>query len=222
MGLFGTLFGKPAKSTSKSWNDAAPWVNQTFQPTAQTGMGGIDMLGKELEGGFDQYRDNAGWNFQLDEGLDAITGSRAARGLLRSGSTGKEYVNYGNNLKRGFYDNYLGQLGQLGQLGLGAGGLVVGANQRNEGVSKGGSEGILGKIAQIAGAAASFSDRRLKTDIEKIGEEPDGLGVYRFRYHWEETPREGVMADEVAQLRPWALGPVVDGYATVHYDRLEA
>jgi hypothetical protein len=29
------------------------------------------------------------------------------------------------------------------------------------------------------------------------------------------------MADEVAQLRPWALGPTVAGFATVDYGKLE-
>lgn len=220
MGLFGKLFGKAGSSTSKSWNDAAPWANQTFQPAAQAGVGGINQLAGELDGGFDDYARNAGWDFQLDEGLDGITGSAAARGLLRSGSAGKAFVKYGNDLKSGMYNNYLGQLGLLGGMGLNAGQLAIGANQRSEGTSKGASDGLLGKIGQAAGAFASFSDRRLKADIEKIGEEPDGLGRYRFRYLGETETREGVMADEVAQLRPWALGPEFGGYATVNYEAL--
>jgi hypothetical protein len=220
VGLFGTLFGKPGTSTSKSWNDAAPWANQTFQPAAQAGVGGINQLAGELDGGFDDYAKNAGWDFQLGEGLDGITGSAAARGLLRSGSAGKAFVKYGNDLKGGMYNNYLGQLGNLGQLGLGTGGLLANFNQRNEGVSKGATDGLLGKIGQAAGMFASFSDRRLKTDIEPIGADSDGLGRYRYRYLWEDETREGVMADEVATVRPWALGPVVDGFATVNYGAL--
>lgn len=77
--------------------------------------------------------------------------------------------------------------------------------------------------ATAAQAAAMASDRRLKMDVEKVGEEADGLGRYRYRYvtdQPDEPLREGVMADEVAKLRPWALGPERNGFATVDYGRL--
>lgn len=81
-------------------------------------------------------------------------------------------------------------------------------------------------IAASAGSAALFSDRRMKQDIERIGELEDGLGVYRYRYRdgfgLPEGEQVGVMADEVGLLRPWALGPVVNGYSTVNYARLES
>jgi hypothetical protein len=35
----------------------------------------------------------------------------------------------------------------------------------------------------------AFSDIRLKRDIELIGREDDGLGVYRYRYLWDDEPR---------------------------------
>ena len=72
-------------------------------------------------------------------------------------------------------------------------------------------------------AASAFSDRRLKTDIAWIDNLPNGLGVYRYRYHWDgadEPERIGVMADEVERIMPEALGPVVNGYATVDYSKL--
>lgn len=85
-------------------------------------------------------------------------------------------------------------------------------------------QGLLGSLLQ-AGAqaaatyAASGSDRRLKREIERIGELEDGLGVYIWRYIWGK-PAVGVMADEVAVKRPWALGPVLHGFATVNYGAL--
>lgn len=86
--------------------------------------------------------------------------------------------------------------------------------------------GFLGSLLS-AGATlgASFSDRRLKRGIEKLGEMHDGLGVYRWEYNdvLPELPKGehvGVMADEVASLRPWALGPKIGDYATVDYSRL--
>jgi hypothetical protein len=68
-------------------------------------------------------------------------------------------------------------------------------------------------------AATAFSDRRLKTDVSLVGEHR-GLNLYRYRYKWEDRPRVGVMADEVARVAPEALGAPVNGYATVDYGKL--
>jgi hypothetical protein len=88
-------------------------------------------------------------------------------------------------------------------------------------------------LISAAGSAASAfagSDARLKTRIQKVGSYDDGLGIYDFDYiddlpegikaHCPEGRQRGVMASEVEKLRPWALGPVVDGYATVNYGAL--
>lgn len=82
--------------------------------------------------------------------------------------------------------------------------------------------GAAGAVGQGAASAGAFSDRRLKDNIERVGELADGLGVYRWNYVWDapEARHEGVMADEVAELRPWALGPEIGGYATVNYGAL--
>lgn len=74
------------------------------------------------------------------------------------------------------------------------------------------SQGV-GTAMQIASV---FSDRRLKRNIERVGEMSDGLGVYDYDYIWGGERQTGVMADEVANLRPWALGPEIGGYATVN------
>lgn len=81
------------------------------------------------------------------------------------------------------------------------------------------SGSILGSALGAASVAASFSDPRLKENVEKIGELEDGLGVYTYDYLWGE-PGVGVMADEVEQLRPWAMGPTRGGFKTVNYAAL--
>ena len=79
--------------------------------------------------------------------------------------------------------------------------------------------GFLSGLASLGSAAILASDRRLKTNISLIGQRPDGLNLYSYDYIWGQ-PAVGVMADEVAALRPEALGPVVGGYATVNYGAL--
>ena len=85
--------------------------------------------------------------------------------------------------------------------------------------------------ASNAASAYAGSDIRLKTNIEHVGTMADGLGVYDFDYlpiegdiaaFMPEGRQRGVMAHEVAVLRPDALGPVIDGYATVNYAALGA
>jgi len=84
---------------------------------------------------------------------------------------------------------------------------------------------IAGGLASGAGAALVASDRRLKKNIAKVGALDDGLGVYEYEYTDERFGKgrfRGVMADEVAKLRPWALGPKIDGeFASVDYSKLE-
>lgn len=59
-----------------------------------------------------------------------------------------------------------------------------------------------------------FSDRRLKTDIQQVGELFDGTPVYRYRYVGDIAMRIGLMADEVI---PEAVGEAF-GYKTVDYE----
>ena len=80
--------------------------------------------------------------------------------------------------------------------------------------------GFLSGLASLGGAGImAVSDRRLKKNIQAIGKRLDGLMLYAYDYIWNE-PAIGVMADEVARLRPEALGPTVNGFATVNYGAL--
>lgn len=83
------------------------------------------------------------------------------------------------------------------------------------------SPGLTDAIGLGLSAASIFSDRRLKTNIRKVGEEADGLGIYDYRYVWGGPMQRGVMADEVAKLRPWALGEPLAGYMRVNYAALD-
>jgi hypothetical protein len=73
------------------------------------------------------------------------------------------------------------------------------------------------------GPMAMLSDIHIKTDIERIGEDPRGWGVYSWRYVWDppETRHEGFMAHEVALIEPAAVGLSPDGWLTVDYGALQ-
>ena len=64
-----------------------------------------------------------------------------------------------------------------------------------------------------------FSDRRLKQDIRLVGRTFDGLDIYTFRYRNDPVVRMGVMAQEVLEVHPEAVGEI-DGYLAVDYGRI--
>jgi hypothetical protein len=85
--------------------------------------------------------------------------------------------------------------------------------------------GWLSTALGIGGMAASaFSDERLKRDIVEVGTLHDGLPVIDFNYRdgigLPEGRFRGVRAQDVARFRPHALGPTINGYATVNYPAL--
>ena len=71
---------------------------------------------------------------------------------------------------------------------------------------------------QIA-PVTTFSDRRLKKNIKRIGTHPLGVGIYEFDYIWGEHAT-GVMADEVKLVRPEAVIRDKSGYDMVDYSKL--
>jgi hypothetical protein len=216
-------FLKPTPATSSSTNVNNDLIKSTYGGAMGQGtaaMGDLSkMLGVGNPNGYNNYLQTAGFAPAMRQLSQNITGQGAAAGILNSGSTAKALQSRGAEVNNQFYNNYLQQLAGLSGLGLQAGGLVANAGQQSK--SNGGGPSTVGSIAStIGGIASIFSDRRLKRDIELIRREADGLGIYLCRYVWSRTRRLMVMADEVAKLRPWALGRRQAGFATVNYGAL--
>ena len=75
--------------------------------------------------------------------------------------------------------------------------------------------------ASYSTPVAALSDARLKRDITLVGRLDDGLGIYSYRYLWSDTVYVGVMAQEVALIRPDAVvRGALDDYLRVDYSRL--
>jgi hypothetical protein len=237
-------------SSSESGNLNNGLITSTFTPAMQAGSEGVNFLGQMLgihpstlnavgnganavaeaggaPAGYQNYLQMAGYAPALRQLSQGITGQGAASGLLRSGSTTNALLTRGADLNSQYFNNYLQNLTNYANLGLNAGNLVSNAGQYSKstststGSSTGGSPSTIGTIGStIGGIASIFSDRRLKTGIRKLREFADGLGIYSYRYHGHAQRFIGVMADEVARLRPWALGPTIAGFQTVNYGAL--
>ena len=76
-------------------------------------------------------------------------------------------------------------------------------------------------IASIAMPFVPGSDRRLKENIQKIGESISGLGIYKFNYIGKVKQYIGAMADEVIKVVPEAVVLRSDGFYGVNYNLID-
>jgi hypothetical protein len=78
--------------------------------------------------------------------------------------------------------------------------------------------GMLGSLAGAAGTAFA-SDRRLKSNVVRVGTHPLGIGIYEYDIFGER--QRGVMADEVEAVKPEAVTThPIEGYKMVYYGLL--
>jgi hypothetical protein len=74
-----------------------------------------------------------------------------------------------------------------------------------------------GMLGVGASAAFKFSDRRLKSNVRRVGTADNGLPLYVYTIDGQ--TEVGVMADEVRKVRPDAVKTMPDGYDAVDYSR---
>jgi hypothetical protein len=189
-------------------------VNSTFSMAGRTGGGANQYnLTKGLadaENGL-RYQDYSNERNAMTQAAGMLPGYNASRFAGYSPLIGATQL--------------AGQLPYYGTQALGnLGGMVSGFGTQTSNNPNGGwLNGLLSAGASLGSAAIMASDRRLKTNIRKVGEAKDGLGVYEW--NWKSAPRgetvRGVIADEVERLRPWAFVPNFRGeFAGVNYAAL--
>jgi hypothetical protein len=97
-----------------------PYV--TSGNTAETALNGFLGLGGDpaaTQKAFQDYLNSTGYQFARDQGLDAVAGSKAANGLLGSGSLVTALDAYGTGLAQQYGQQYVGNL--LDETRIGAG-----------------------------------------------------------------------------------------------------
>jgi len=85
----------------------------------------------------------------------------------------------------------------------------------------GGAQSSMGGLFGLGSALGSsaitkWSDRRVKTDIKRVGVTDNGLPVYTYRYQWGGPVEMGVMAQDVVEVAPEAVHSI-DGVLAVDY-----
>jgi hypothetical protein len=92
-------------------------------------------------------------------------------------------------------------------------------NQVSANNARMGMYGQLGSAIGTAAGGGAFSDRRLKSNIVRVGTHPLNIGVYEYDIF--DRRERGVMADEVEQVKPDAVTTHPSGYKMVNYGMLQ-
>lgn len=150
------------KSEQKSSNKAYDYLKGSMDGSIKAGAGANTAASNLLMGGpgsdaaFNNYKNSAGYEGVIKGGTDAITGNNAARGLLRSGATGKALTSFGQEAGKSFFKDYISQLLGLSQQGNQAASIVGGAGNVQSSKSKPGIGKMLGAgLSMIPGAGAA-------------------------------------------------------------------
>lgn len=175
--------------------------NRTF-----LGMNDVDQSRLNQIGTFKQNQ----YNTALENALKTLPQSRAtdATGALAGGT-------YGRNIDTATNMAPITALQELAKI---IGVLPSSTDQKQLSETKGIREGNpLTAIGNAAGIASMFSDIRLKENVVKVrdGEIPE----YEFNYIGNPQRYRGVMAQDVAKVKPEAVS-VIDGYMAVNYSAI--
>jgi hypothetical protein len=79
-------------------------------------------------------------------------------------------------------------------------------------------QGVLSRVTAVS--VDVRSDRRLKTNISRIGTTVFGLPLYRFSYRGSDDMFTGVMAQDVLGVMPQAVSRDAAGFYRVNYGML--
>lgn len=107
---------------------------------------------------------------------------------------------------------------------LGAASKTYDAQVANTNAQNAGAAGTMSGLFSLGTAALPYmmSDERLKTDVRRVGELPNGIGIYVFRYLWEEKLQFGCIAQDVMKIMPEAVAKMPTGYYAVNYEKVLA
>ena len=193
----------------------------------------IGRAGADVDQSYDQatteFRSNLGryglnpGSGRFASGLRSLSLGRAASKAGAQTGARMGLQDRRDRLRFGVLAGLQGQAGQAQQgLASAAGGYGRIAQRAQE--ARGGRQAAFGSLVGtgLTAAAIGFSDPRLKDDMGTVGKLDSGIPVHIFRYKDSPKVHMGVMADEVAKIRPEAVGRHKSGLAVVDYMKVAA
>jgi len=135
----------------------APYINAGDSAEGELsgflGLGGDQAATQEA---FQTYLNSTGYQFDVDQGENAITSNRAAAGLLNSGATLKALDTYGTGQAQQFGQQYLSNLSGMVNTGAGAANALAGEGQNYAGAVSSNNNSAA-TVAANAGLSAANS-----------------------------------------------------------------
>jgi hypothetical protein len=173
-------------------------LNQGYGQAVQTAQGQQGVQASDL-----QRMLAAGAQFgQLGSGATQ-TQLQAGQALLGAGTLGQQTDQAGLSA---LYNQFLQERGYPFQVAQFLANIAMGTGA------------LSGSTTQTTQPVPFFSDARLKEDISPVGETYDGQQIYKYRMKGDPRPQLGLMAQEVEERRPDAVG-LAAGFRTLDYDR---
>lgn len=197
-----------------------------LNPYSQAGYSSLNSL--QNNDFMNNWQQDPGYQFRLQEGQKAINNAAAARGMGNSGATMKALADYGQNAASAEYDkvynrNYNRLSGLLnsgqnasnnmatvsGAYGSNISNNIMGQGNASAAAQIGQYNTLAGLAGQGATAAAMFCDENLKTNVEvlsneDINEMKSHLTPYKFKYKEEKFGDGdwiGVMAQDLQKSK---------------------
>lgn len=229
---------------------------QPWQTIGERGAAGADLYADAAgvngpEGyarALSSFQTGPGYQFAMDQGLEAIDRRAAGRGMLNSGNTNMDTMRFAQGLANQEWQNWINSLVPLmqGEQNAAQGQTGIHGNlanldtrvgdygwQKETGIGQSSAQlasdqyaaeqqagaNQLNAIMSGANLAMMLSDRRLKKDIKRIGYADDGTPIYQYRYKAGGPTRIGVMAQDIEQTKPDAVVTMPNGYKAVDYGR---
>jgi hypothetical protein len=214
-----------AQNTAQAQNQAAGLSQEQINNAASSGLGtlGTQQMQNNIAnygmltsaGGFEQQQAQNDINAQMAKFQQAFQYPQQQLGIMESslGMTPYDTATSGTSASQSTTTQSNPMAAALGGLQTLGGLFSSGA---------GGTSAATGISSFLSG----LSDRRLKTDIVKIGKHPTGIDMYAYRYKGD--PKHypkivGPMAEDVKKIAPHAVRQVTTkGHMAVHMDMLNA
>jgi len=104
--------------------------------------------------------------------------------------------------------------------GTDVGGITNSGYQQQMQQYNAGQQTLGGLFSAGASLIPLLSDRRAKTDVERIGQTDSGVPIYKFRYKHGGPVQIGYMAQDLLETHPEAVTTGPDGFYRVNYEKV--
>ncbi|MGX9958522.1 hypothetical protein ACW0US_07050 [Xanthomonas euvesicatoria] len=126
-GVIANNKNKKANGQAQSAADANYYANtQNMQPYLNAGTGALNQLAQLNSGNYSSFQESPDYQFTLQQGLQGLDRSAAARGSLYSGGQQADIMQYGQGLASQQYNNYYNKLASLAGMGQSAASALAG------------------------------------------------------------------------------------------------